>query len=207
MDEDLSSLTITEIKDIVSDMHKSATNLFGLLQNLLEWSQMQQGVSNFASMPIVLLPFVTGIVQPIAEAANNKKLCFSFDIPEGLEVSVDKNMLASTLRNLCSNSVKFTPSGGYISISAFAIGNGAVEIAVKDNGIGMNQEMVGKMFKLDKNISRKGTNDEPSTGLGLLLCKEFIEKNNGKIWVESSVGIGTTFYISLPSVVGSVQGQ
>jgi signal transduction histidine kinase len=70
---------------------------------------------------------------------------------------------------------------------------------VQDNGIGMTQEMVGNMFRLDKNINRKGTDNEPSTGLGLLLCKEFIEKNNGEMWVESAVGIGTTFHISLPS--------
>ena len=203
MDEDLSSLSLAEIQDFASKMHKTATNLFILLQNLLEWSLMQRGSSKFCSKPIVLLPFISSIVQQNIDWANKKKLCISFDIPESLEVFADENMLASTLRNLFSNSIKFTPSGGSIFISANASGIGTVEITVKDTGIGMNQEMIGNMFKIDKNISRKGTEDEPSTGL--LLCKEFIEKNNGQIWVESRVGIGTTFYISLPLAVESVQ--
>ena len=153
------------------------------------------------------MPLITSIVQPVADLANKKKICLAFNIPENLEVLADENMLASTLRNLCSNSVKFTPSGGCISISAKLTEKGMVEISVEDIGIGMTQEMVGNMFRLDKNINRKGTDDEPSTGLGLLLFKEFIEKNNGEIWVESVVGIGTKFYISLPSVAESIQNK
>ena len=207
MDEDLTSLSLTEIKEMASVMHKSATNLFGFLQNLLEWSRMQQGVASFNPEPIVLRPYINAVLQPIVDLANKKRLSFSLDIPETLKVFADANMLASTIRNLCSNSVKFTSSGGSISIFAKASVNSTVELLVKDNGIGMNREMVGDMFKLDKNINRKGTDDEPSTGLGLLLCKEFVEKNNGKIWVESEVGIGTTFYISLPSVAESIQSK
>lgn len=148
-----------------------------------------------------LLPFVTAIVRSIVDMAIKKKLGFRLDIPENLEVFADENMLASTLHNLCTNSVKFTPSGGFISMFAKAAENNFVEIEVKDNGIGMNHERVKNLFKLGKNISRSGTENEPSTGLGLLLCKELVEKNKGKIWVESEVGIGTTFYISLPSFV------
>ena len=106
-------------------------------------------------------------------------------------------MLQSVIRNLVSNAIKFTRTGGKIEISSF-INEDCVVISVKDNGIGMSQEMIDKIFQLDFQINRIGTDGESSTGLGLLLCKEFIEKHDGKIWVESNENIGSNFYFSLP---------
>jgi signal transduction histidine kinase len=114
-------------------------------------------------------------------------------------------MLQTVIRNLVSNAVKFTPNGGKISLSAKTTGNKSVEIAIKDTGIGMNSAMVDNLFRLDVRTNRPGTEGEPSTGLGLLLCKEFIEKHGGKIWVESEEenlptgkAGGTTFYFTIP---------
>jgi signal transduction histidine kinase len=102
------------------------------------------------------------------------------------------------LRNLVSNAVKFTRENGRIVILATECDNDCVEISVRDNGIGMSQETIDHLFRLDVQTSRKGTNNEPSSGIGLLLCKEFIEKHNGTIRIESEVNVGTTFYFTLP---------
>jgi len=108
-------------------------------------------------------------------------------------------MLDCILRNLASNSIKFTPKEGKIVIAAKPLDNDWVEISVKDSGIGMKEEMVGNLFQVVINTTRKGTNNEPSTGLGLIICKEFVEKHGGKLRVESEEGKGSAFNFTLPS--------
>ena len=108
-------------------------------------------------------------------------------------------MFGSIIRNLSMNAVKFTPQGGKVSIAAKTVPDNLVEISISDTGIGMSPEMVGNLFLLDIDTSRKGTEGEPSTGLGLILCKDFVERNNGKIRTESEEGMGTTFYFTLPA--------
>ena len=107
-------------------------------------------------------------------------------------------MLETVIRNLVSNAVKFTPRGGKITIKARPVSGNSFEISIKDTGIGMNKTMVDKLFRLDEHTSRLGTESEPSTGLGLIICKDFIEKHSGKLWVDSTEGVGTTFYFTLP---------
>jgi len=199
MAKQFDSITLTELMNISVSMNKSANNLFNLLNNLLEWSRMQQGNINFEPKAIPILPFVTSTLQTIIEPATKKGIEVTIDIPENLQVFADENMLASTLRNLASNAVKFTPSGGKVSITAKPTVDNKIEISVKDSGIGMDSEMLENMFKLDVSISRKGTDGEPSTGLGLLLCKDFIEKHGGRIWAESEEGKGSGFYFTLPA--------
>ena len=123
----------------------------------------------------------------------------SYQIPDGLEVFADEHMLASTIRNLTFNAVKYTPKGGKVSIAAKLIPGNSVEISVRDTGIGMTPEMVDDLFRLDVQTNRRGTEDEPSSGLGLLLCKDFVEKHGGKIWVESEEGKGSAFRFTLPA--------
>src|SRR5450759_2074177 len=106
-------------------------------------------------------------------------------------------MLETVVRNLVSNAIKFTPKSGMISVSAKVTLDNIVEIKIRDTGIGMNKELINKLFLLNEKTNRKGTEGEPSTGLGLLLCKEFIEKHGGKIWVESEVGKGSTFSFTM----------
>ena len=132
------------------------------------------------------------------ELASNKEIEIDFKIPEDLTVYADEKMFGSIIRNLSSNAVKFTPKGGKVAIAAKPNSDGWVEISVKDSGIGMNQEMVENLFKLDVDTSRKGTDKESSTGLGLIICKELIEKHGGKLWVESEEGKGSTFYFTVP---------
>ncbi len=199
MAEQLNSLPINQVQSIAASMRISATNLFNLLNNLLEWAQMQQGAILYKPIPIAVLPFVTEALKPALNTANRKGVSIGFSIPEYLTVFADYNMLASTIGNIVSNAVKFTPSEGTVSISAKPIEADMVEFAVKDTGIGMDNETLADMFKIDVSISRKGTDGEPSTGLGLLLCKDFIEKHGGRIWAESEEGKGSTFRFTLPA--------
>ena len=120
------------------------------------------------------------------------------EIPGEITVFADENMLGSIVRNLTTNAVKYTEKGGNVSIAEKTVSGNSVEISVRDTGIGMSSTMVEDLFRLDVQTNRKGTDGEPSTGLGLLLCKDFIEKHGGKIWVESEEGKGSTFRFTLP---------
>jgi PAS domain S-box-containing protein len=202
MAQELNSFTLLELQEISMKMNKSAKNLFELLNNLLEWARMQQGTTRYEPASLALLPLATATLNPLTDIAHKKGIEMRIHIPEEMQLFADENMLSSILRNLASNAVKFTNAGGRVSIWARHTEGGAIEIVVKDSGIGMNAEMVSKLFKLDGNISRKGTAGEPSTGLGLLLCKDFIGKHGGEIWAESEEGIGSTFYFTLPSHAG-----
>jgi PAS domain S-box-containing protein len=198
MVEEMQSLTKAEIQEIAVDMSKSATNLYRLLENLLKWSQIQQGMISF-NPEVIQLDLVVGeSIDMIQESANNKDIELVTDIPADLVAFADKNMLQSTVRNLVSNAVKFTPKGGKIKLSAKASVNQCIEIAIQDSGIGMNQFLIDNIFRFDVKTNRLGTENEPSTGLGLMLCKEFVEKQGGEIWVESAEGSGSIFHFTIP---------
>ena len=128
-----------------------------------------------------------------------KEIAINYDIPEDLIVYADGNMLGGIIRNLVTNAVKFTPKGGNITISAQKDSDDSVVISIQDTGIGMNQKMTSNLFRLGENVNRNGTEGETSTGLGLIICKDFVEKHGGKLWVESEEGKGTTFRFTLPA--------
>ena len=127
-----------------------------------------------------------------------KEIEIKNDIAVGTEVLADRNMLLTIIRNLVSNALKFTPRGGKVNISAKTSVNHIIEVAIQDSGIGMSRSILDNLFRIDFKTNRLGTEDEPSTGLGLLLCKEFVEKHGGKIWVKSEVEKGSTFSFSIP---------
>jgi PAS domain S-box-containing protein len=199
MAEELPVLTKAELQNIAIGMRNSANNLYRLLDNLLEWARMQQGLILFNPKMLELAPIVEENITMISEMAKRKEIEATYDIPCNLVVFADSNILQTVIRNLVSNAVKFTLKGGKISISAKATGDDSVEIAVRDTGIGMNPKMIENLFRLDVQTNRKGTDGEPSTGLGLLLCKEFVEKHRGKFWVESEEGKGSVFYFTIPN--------
>ncbi len=199
MAEELPSLTLDELQKMVVSMEKSATNLFLLLENLLQWSRIQQGLIPFNPEVLELLPILDESIAIILEPAKNKGIEIVCDIPDDLVSFADRYMLQTVIRNLVSNAVKFTPKGGKVTLSAKTNRDKNVEISIKDTGIGMNKAMTDQLFRIDVQTNRVGTDGESSTGLGLILCKEFIEKHGGKIWVESEVGKGSMFYFTLPS--------
>ena len=198
MADDLLSLSMEEIQKIASGMQKSANNLFSLLTNLLELSLIKRGITEFKPVTLALLEEVTGCIKSVEQAAIIKGIEITVAIPESLLVVADLNMFDSIIRNLASNAIKFTPKGGTVHISAKALPNNLVEIAVKDSGIGMDADMLGKLFQIGQSTNRRGTDNEPSTGLGLLLCEEFIKKHGGTIHVKSEEGKGSEFRFTFP---------
>lgn len=193
LSEEFNSLPQSEIQRLVNSMKVSASNLYALLENLLEWSAMQRGQMDFKPETILLHQRVKSCVEMIIGPATSEDITISCNIPKKYEIIADKHQFDTVIRNLVSNAIKFSPSGSVINISAKSNKKGIIEVSVKDSGIGMNAELLSKLFRIDQGTSRKGIHGEPSTGLGLLLCKEFIEKNGGTIWVESKEGAGSTF--------------
>ncbi len=198
MSEELSVLTMAELKKMTLAMKNSTSKLYGLLENLLEWAKLRQDLLPFNPKIVQLHPLVNESLEAITESAANKEIGITNTIPGNTALLADQGMLQSVIRNLVTNAVKFTPKGGKITLSAKTCTDKSVEISVKDTGIGMNPDMVKNLFRLDKQPKRVGTEGEPSSGLGLILCKEFIEKHGGKLWVESAVGIGSTFSFTIP---------
>ncbi len=179
-------------------MKDSATNLFQLLGNLLEWSKMQRGLAVFEPESSLLMNKIIEILPLAATAAEKKNIAIRYQIDDDLIVFADSNMLAAIFRNLVTNAIKFTPKGGTITISAKSDSDKWVEIAVTDSGIGMSGKTIDQLFTLDINTNRKGTDGELSSGLGLLICKDFIEKHNGTLSITSEVDKGSTFSFTLP---------
>ena len=197
---DVQYFTDHEKKNLLLDLSRSARNIFNLLENLLEWSQMKRGNTTFEPQILILMDVVSDCVKIVTETARKKSINIIVNIPVRSEVFADTNMLQTVMRNLISNAIKFTRRGGTITVSAKPATFGKVEISVKDTGIGIKPEMIENLFRPDVSSNRKGTEDEASTGLGLLLCKEFIDKHNGIIWAESGMEKGSKFCFTLPKI-------
>ncbi|MBN2805257.1 MAG: PAS domain S-box protein [Prolixibacteraceae bacterium] len=198
MVDELDNMSLKEIQAMAVNMKKTAKNLYSLLENLLHWSRLKLGKFSFSPVLFIMKPKIDESLEQVIEPAGDKALKISTNIPDDLQIFADPDMLCSIVRNLVFNAVKFTPHGGEVTISAKTTTTNQVEISVADTGIGMSTELVRNLFKLDEKTSRKGTDGEPSTGLGLIICKDFIEKHGGNIWVESVEGKGSTFFFTIP---------
>jgi two-component system, sensor histidine kinase and response regulator len=197
--ERVEKFSTDELKYYLNLMHKSADQLNILLANLLEWSRLQMGNVVFIPESNNLHIAVNKIISHLSGNLKEKNIKCENSIPSGITFVFDLYMLDTVLRNLIGNAIKFTRKEGSIIVST-EIKDSAVIISVKDSGIGIPPALAEKLFSIKEVVSRKGTDGETSSGLGLLLCKSFIEKNNGSIWFDTQVDIGTTFYISLPYV-------
>jgi PAS domain S-box-containing protein len=177
----------------------SAGNLYTMLENLLEWSQMQRGMLTSQIMPLALLPEVRTVVAQHALIADRKRVSLTFDIPGDLIIRADENMLRAILRNLVSNALKYTPATGKVEIKAYPGNEGKeVNISVSDTGIGINQNTLKNLFRFEGNTIRKGTDGEPSSGLGLVICHDFVRLMGGSIHAKSVEGKGSIFTVTLP---------
>ena len=186
--------TLHKFLNSQKDLSKST---FQLLDNLLNWAISQTGKFNFNPEKQVSTSIFKEIFELLNPSAKNKNILLNYFQSEEIIVFADPNMIKTILRNLISNAIKFTNSNGRIDVTALQNGN-FIEIAVSDNGVGMNEETRNKLFRIETNESTIGTADEKGSGLGLLLCKEFVEKHGGKIWVESELGKGSVFKFKLP---------
>jgi len=189
-----------ELHKLALAMKNSATNVFRLLGNLLEWSRMQRGLTVFTPELLLLNSVISESLIQITEDAIKKDIRIIFEIPDDIFVLADKNMLESIIRNLVSNAIKFTSNGGKIIVSAQLSSEKMVNISIMDTGIGMNKEMIANLFRLDANTNRKGTDGEYSTGLGLIISKDLIEKNGGELLIESEEGKGSLFKLTLSGI-------
>ena len=201
--EDAKSFSSEDLSELGSNMNKSATNLFTLLQNLFEWANMQKGSINFQPAELSLSELISANVELVNQRSRQKGTQVINKAANPVYVYADKNMVNSVLSNLLWNAVKFTNKNGTIAVNAKKNDNKLIEISVKDTGVGISKCVIDNLFKVGGNTGSKGTDGELSTGLGLLLCKEFVEKNGGKIWVESEEGVGSTFYFTLPEKDGA----
>ncbi len=185
-----------EREQIFNSLYTSTRNIYNLLNNLLHYSRFQAGLVEFDPHPIQLLEVIKQNINILEGTALKKQIYLINNLKEEIIVLSDAEMLNSILRNLINNAIKFTRESGEISINA-SIETGFAKIKVTDSGIGMNKETMAGLFKIDSKKSTLGTNKEEGTGLGLLLVKEFVEKNGGQIFVKSEVGKGSEFSFTL----------
>ncbi len=188
-------------KEYINHINQSVQSSYKLLENLLLWSRAQRKTIEFNPSKENLFFLAEEIIDISRQAAEKKSISLLNLIDKNIDINIDKNMIATTMRNLISNAIKFTPQKGKITLEARSISDEGkqndVEITVKDTGLGIAPERQAKLFKISENISTKGTEKETGTGLGLILCKEFVERHGGKIWVESEVGEGSKFIFTL----------
>jgi PAS domain S-box-containing protein len=194
--EDFDFLTKEEMKEFSATIHKTSKGIFALLENLLYWSRLQMDKVEPVPEIFDLHDICSNVIELLEENAKNKNISISSTVPKNTLVNADKNMVETVVRNIVSNSIKFTRMRGNIALSSDTIDN-LIEVSIADNGIGMIKEDAENLFRIDVSHSSRGTDGEKGTGLGLILCKELVEKNNGKIWVNSEEGKGTIFTFTL----------
>jgi len=184
-------------QSLIKKMKRSATHLYDLLENLLQWARSQTGKISFTPEKTDLYTLVNNALFVHTMNAEKKNIQLTSDISRDTCVYVDRSMIDTVFRNLITNAIKFTPEGGAVRV--FSRDDGAfIEVAVEDTGVGIAEAYVPNLFRIDVHCSTLGTAQEKGTGLGLILCKEFIERNKGSIRVESREGEGTTFLITIP---------
>jgi signal transduction histidine kinase len=195
--EEFEQYSREKLHTIVTKLHKSTENLYALIENLLTWSRLQRGMIECRPQPIIMRDAVQRTINILNANAEQKAITLSNAIATDVVGYADSKMLDTVLRNLISNALKFTNKDGTITIS-LEQQEEILKIAVADTGIGISREHLSKLFRIDSKYTRTGTANERGTGLGLILCKEFVERNGGAIEVESKEGSGTTFSFTLP---------
>lgn len=199
LDENYTDYTDIEKQDIIKLISESSILIYSFLENLLEWANSQKGTINFDPQSVNLKILTISVLNLMNPIAKTKNIEISNDLFNDVYMVGDVNMVNTILRNLISNAIKFTPNNGKIKIKS-DYKDGEVICSICDSGVGISKDNLKKLFRIDSTITSIGTNNEKGTGLGLILCKEFVEKHTGKIWVESEIGKGSTFYFTLPKI-------
>jgi len=194
---DFKKLDTPKVEYHLNNINKTSKHAYDLLENLLTWSRMQTKSIHYNPEVFNINSKINQSVEMLEGAFTKKNITVDVIEEDNIEVFADANMFSMVIRNLVSNAIKFTNENGNISIY-IKKEKDFCQVAVQDNGIGISPEIVQRIFLLESNHSTRGTNGEKGTGLGLILCKEFIEKHNGKIRVESEVGKGSRFIFTLP---------
>ena len=193
---DAAAMSEDDISFISKEIHKSSKNVLALLDDLLQWSRMSQGLMDYNPEPGDLHDLTMASITTAKAVAGNKDVSISCQVPPNLCILADQPMLSTVIRNVIFNAVKFTRRGGSITVTARDQGS-MIEVCVEDDGVGMDETILSGVFTADKSKRQLGTEGEKGTGLGLILCKEFVEKHGGRIWMESEPGKGTKVYFTL----------
>lgn len=178
-------------------VYQSIKRILNLLQNLLVWSRMQNGKMKYSPKSVKVDELVSNTMMIVAPIARNKEIDIQWNVKSDITATLDSNMISSVLQNMVTNAIKFTGKGGSVLVKVFAESDN-LNFTVSDTGVGMDEDRLNKLFKIDKNSSSKGTDDEVGSGLGLIICKEFVESHHGKIWVDSTLGKGSEFSFTIP---------
>jgi signal transduction histidine kinase len=195
--ENIHKYDIAEIENHVNRINKSAQNTYKLLEDLLKWSRAQSGKIPFEPQKLSFTDICKDILEILKPNADAKNITINYNPADEINIFADIDMLKTVLRNLVSNAIKFTSKNGAINIRAEE-NSGNVTISVSDNGTGIAPDNLTKLFDITQIQTSTGTAEETGTGLGLILCKEFVEKHRGKIWAESEVGAGSDFKFTMP---------
>ncbi len=190
-----------ELISMLQSLNETAQQTYKFIEDLLEWSRSQMGRIQMNIVEEDLYTIVTGTILTLKQQAEIKNIEIDSRIQSGTFAMFDNNMMATIVRNLISNAIKFTPKGGKITLKAEAIeieGKRFIRLAVSDTGVGMTEQQVANLFSLDKVQSTPGTEKEKGTGLGIMICRDFINKMNGELSVESKLNEGTTFFVDVP---------
>ncbi|MCW3805434.1 sensor histidine kinase [Plebeiibacterium marinum] len=200
---DYQSINEEEKFKYINLINGGLNNTHSLLENLLLWSQSQQGTIKFKPIELNLQELTDHVFTHVDQNAKSKSIKLINSIPESTKLVADLHMLHTILRNLLSNAIKFTHKGG--SVLAGILDDphtppGYITVQIKDDGVGMSAQQQEKLFDFSQSVSANGTENESGTGLGLIICKEFVEKHNGKLWVESNINQGSVFYFTMPGI-------
>jgi len=182
---------------VIKDLDETTSRTSSLLTNLIAWTRLQTDFVALNPKIINLYDLILVCTQLFMANANRKRITIELNAPEDIQAFVDEATIQTVLRNLISNGIKFTPEGGTITINGQVNGQNCV-ISIKDSGVGMSEEVINKIFYKNEHHSTLGTGKEQGSGLGLYFVKEFVEKNKGRIDVNSKVGVGTEIVLSLP---------
>lgn len=197
IEEKIKNKDYKSIKKYAGIIQQASQKTMDLLFNLIEWSRSQTNKTEFNPEFIELGKLINDTIELINYSAQQKLIGISIELPEKVPVFADKAMIETLIRNLISNAIKFTNRGGKIVVAVETKPSECL-LSVTDNGVGIKKEVLNKLFRIDKSISTNGTQNETGTGLGLILCKEFVEKHGGKISVKSEFGVGSSFKVILP---------
>ncbi|MDD4921399.1 MAG: hybrid sensor histidine kinase/response regulator [Bacteroidales bacterium] len=190
-----------EMYEMLSLANKTTEETFSLLDNLLKWTKSQTGRLNVVYQQTEVISLVNGVLEIFSKLAELKQVELKTEFPEACDIYADRDMIKSVLRNLLSNAIKFSKPGGTVIVRIMdhvSEEGGKVVVSVEDNGLGMNEEAQKKLLKIETHFSTFGTNNEEGSGLGLLLCQDFVIKNGGRLWFTSQEGVGTIFNFSIP---------
>jgi len=198
MSEKVDTIDSHKMSDLIKALHGTSKNVYSLIENLLDWSLIKRGRLDFVPVELNAKEAVREVVSELSGMAKKKSVKIEVNIPSDLVFQADLKMFQTILRNLVNNAVKFSYHNGMVTVTAQDTTEGLVQISVTDNGIGMESTMIDQLFQIDAKVGRPGTEGESTNGLGLVLCKEFVDKHQGSIWAESESNNGSVFHFTIP---------